>query len=294
MSRRPLLGFTALILAFVACHTANAPGIVSSTVARDGLVDIGGRSLHIHCAGQGGPVVVLEAGLGNDGGTWADVQPEIARFTQACVYDRAGRGYSDPAPKPHTSQHMVADLHELLWRAGIAAPYVLVGHSMGGLNVRLYEARYPGDVAGMVLVDATSEEQERLIEMMPPDHADFTAGVRDPEMDLATFRGSMADVRRAKRSLGDKPLVVLTHGKDPPRPEWLPEDTYARSVQLMRELQSNLVRLSTNGVQVVAQESGHFIQEDSPALVVAAVRETVEAVRTHGRVATSRLTPLAQ
>jgi pimeloyl-ACP methyl ester carboxylesterase len=97
----------------------------------DGLVDIGGRSLHIHCAGHGSPVVVLDAGLGNDGGTWADVQPELARFTRACVYDRAGRGYSDPSPKPHTSQHIVTDLHELLGRAGIEGPYVLVGHSLG-------------------------------------------------------------------------------------------------------------------------------------------------------------------
>jgi pimeloyl-ACP methyl ester carboxylesterase len=286
-----------LLLSLVACHGASSttPAPPASAAGmRDGLVDIGGRSLHIHCAGQGSPVVVLDAGLGNDGGTWADVQPELARFTEACVYDRAGRGYSDPAPKPHTSQHMVEDLHALLGRAGVAGPYVLVGHSLGGLNVRLYEATYPGDVAGMVLVDATSEEQDRVFDLMPREHADFTAGVRDPEMDVPTFRGSLADMRRAKHALGDKPLVVLSHGKDPPRPDWLAEETYARSVQLVRELQSNLARLSSNSAQVVAENSGHFIQEDSPGLVVAAVRETVEAVRTHGRVSASRLGSLGR
>jgi pimeloyl-ACP methyl ester carboxylesterase len=130
--------------------------------------------------------------------------------------------------------------------------------------------------------------------MMPRDRADFTAGQRDPEMDLATFRGSMADVRRANRSLGDKPLIVLTHGKEPPRPDWLSEDTYGHCVQLQRDLQANLARLSSNSAQVVAENSGHFIQEDAPGLVVAAVREAVEAVRQRGRVSASKLIPLAR
>jgi pimeloyl-ACP methyl ester carboxylesterase len=290
-----------LLLSFVllvACHTTDTPASAptgSPAAMQHGLVDIGGRSLHIHCAGNGDPVVVLDAGLGNDGGTWADVQPGLARFTRACVYDRAGRGYSDPGPKPRTSRLMVADLHELLVRAGIAGPYVLVGHSLGGLNVRLYESEYPGDVAGMVLVDATSDDQQRIIDLMPPERAaEFGAGMSDPEMDLSAFREAMADVRRTNRSLADKPLVVLTHGKDPPRPEWLSEDAYGRGLQLTRELQSNLARLSSNSVQVVAEDSGHFIQEDQPELVVAAVREAVEAVRTHGRVSATKLTPFAR
>jgi pimeloyl-ACP methyl ester carboxylesterase len=280
------------LLACLACQATSAPAPPRAAVT-DGMVDVGGRSLHIHCAGHGAPVVVFDAGLGNDGSAWASVQPEVARFTQACAYDRAGRGYSDPAPKPRPSRLMAADLHELLARAGVAGPYVLVGHSLGGLNVRLYAAEHPDDVAGMVLVDATSEDQDRVFDLLPPGKADFTAGVRDPEMDLATFRESLAEVRDlpagAGRPLGDKPLVVLTHGKEPPRPDWLPEDVYTRCVRLLRELQARLTILSSNSAQVVADDSGHAIPQDAPERVVDAVGAAVAAVRSQGRVSTTKL-----
>src|SRR3954471_23726028 len=101
----------ALLLPLVACHAANPPPLAGS------VVDVGGRSLHIHCIGDGAPVVVLDAGLGNDGSTWSQVQPEVGRFTRACVYDRAGTGRSGAAPRPHTSRQMVEELHALLGRA---------------------------------------------------------------------------------------------------------------------------------------------------------------------------------
>jgi pimeloyl-ACP methyl ester carboxylesterase len=105
--------------------------------------------------------VILDAGAGDPGYAWAEIQPEIAKFTQACWFDRAGDGWSDPGPFPRTSATMSADLHELLHRAGIPAPYVLVGHSLGGLNVRVYNGRYPTDVAGAVLVDAAHEDEPK-------------------------------------------------------------------------------------------------------------------------------------
>ena len=122
-------------------------------------VDIGGRSLNIYCSGAGGPAVILDAGAGSPGYSWAHIQPELARFTRACWYDRAGEGWSDPGPYPRTSAAMARDLHELLQRAGVPAPYVLVGHSLGGLNVRVYNGLYPGEVAGMVLVDSAHEDE---------------------------------------------------------------------------------------------------------------------------------------
>lgn len=127
------------------------------------LVDVGGYRLHINCQGTGSPTVVMEAGLTDPSLMWALVQPQIAATTRVCSYDRAGLGWSDPSPKPRTAETMVAELHTLLTNANIPGPYVLVGHSTGGMLVRLYANKYPADVVGMVLVDAQHEDQfERI------------------------------------------------------------------------------------------------------------------------------------
>ena len=128
-------------------------------------VDIGGFSLNLDCAGTGSPTVILESGLGAPAAGWALVQPDVAKFTRVCSYDRAGYGWSDPSPLPHTSLAIVKELHALLLNAGIAPPYILVGHSFGGFNVRVYAGQYPDEVAGVVLVDSSHEDQKAR---MPP------------------------------------------------------------------------------------------------------------------------------
>lgn len=122
-------------------------------------VDIGGRSLNIYCSGEGSPAVILDTGAGDPGYAWSHIQPEIATFTRACWFDRAGEGWSDPGPFPRTSAATARDLHDLLKRAGVPPPFVLVGHSLGGLNVRVYNGLYPSDVAGMVLVESAHEDE---------------------------------------------------------------------------------------------------------------------------------------
>src|SRR5215207_2765747 len=121
------------------------------------LVDVGGYRLHIQCVGTGSRTVVLDAGLGGSSLDWNLVQPALGRTTRVCAYDRAGMGWSDPGPQPRTPRQIADELHTLLTNAGIAGPYVLVGHSLGGKNVRLFALAYPEQVAGMVLVDARSE-----------------------------------------------------------------------------------------------------------------------------------------
>jgi pimeloyl-ACP methyl ester carboxylesterase len=118
------------------------------------MIDVGGYQLRIYCIGKGNPTVIMEAGLGNPGLAWSLVQPEIAKHTQVCVYDRAGLGWSDPSPHERTADVMVNELHALLWNAGIEVPYILVGHSFGGLLMRLYAHKYPADITGLVLVDS--------------------------------------------------------------------------------------------------------------------------------------------
>jgi pimeloyl-ACP methyl ester carboxylesterase len=120
------------------------------------LIDVGGHSLHLSCTGSGSPTVVLEPGGGEMSSNLGWITPAVARDTRVCVYDRAGRGWSEPADTPQDGTQIATDLHTLLQRGHVPGPYVLAGHSFGGLYVLAFAARYPEEVAGMVLVDSTA------------------------------------------------------------------------------------------------------------------------------------------
>jgi len=128
-------------------------------------VDVGGYKLNLNCTGQGSPTVILEAGLASFSFTWGKVQPGIASFTRVCSYDRAGYAWSDISPLPRTSLQIARELHALLQNAGEKPPYVLVGHSFGGLDVRMYNGLYPNEVVGMVLPESTHPD---LLDRLPP------------------------------------------------------------------------------------------------------------------------------
>lgn len=155
------------------------------------LVDMGGFRLHILCEGTGSPTVIMESGSGRASLDWELVRPQVVKITRTCVYDRAGLGWSDLGPKPPTAEYIVEGLHTLLTNAGITGPYVLVGHSIGGAYVRLYAHKYPDEVAGMVLVDSSHEDQfERypveLVKFMSQFDQEYVA-----QMDLY---GSLAEL----------------------------------------------------------------------------------------------------
>jgi len=249
----------------------------------DTNVPVGGLSLHIECRGEGRPPVILESGLGNDSRVWDSVLPTVAETTQVCAYDRAGLGKSSPAPRPHSNARMAEELVALLDAAKIAGPYVLVAHSMGGANVRLVAARHPESVAGMVLVDSVSEAQpSRYFALLPEEQlAQFREGLAaSPEhVDFTTYSDTLESLATRSPSIGDRPLVVLAHGKVLPAPPGVSPALGNELDAVWRSMQADLPKLSTNSAFVVVEDAGHFIQLDRPEVVVAAIREVVAAAR---------------
>jgi len=251
----------------------------------DKLVDVGGYRLHISCSGEprnGTPVVVLDAGMGNASDVWNLVQPKVAEFARVCSYDRAGMGKSDRAPRVHTTADIVNDLHNLLTNARINPPYVLVGHSLGGMNARLYASKYPKEVVGMVLVDSAHEdENDRMLAVLPPE---IKRKAKPEDLVIRTaenidFSRSVIEVRVAKWH-SDIPLIVLTRGSATFNPNDYAVPSVAPKFEEIRlELQKELVGRSSKGKQIIAEKSGHNIHRDQPELVIDAIQQVIEAAK---------------
>lgn len=272
------------------------------------LVDIGGRRLHLDCKGDAAaPTVLFEAGLSQytAHSGFSKAQDAIAPFARACTYDRAGLGWSDPVPGARTQQDMVADLHALIAAKKLRTPLVIVGHSVGGLLARLYAREYPDEVAGLVLVDASPEPY-----LFTPGAAQFRTGLAaeidaglkkaqgdgpvvplpadvEPDIVVAFLPRVLATVKQEYEALdrvpaamrqahgygtlGDLPLAVIRRGKTETPPN-------AEDLQ-WREWQEELATLSTHGFLVVAENTGHVIPYENPAVVAGAVRRILDEIR---------------
>jgi pimeloyl-ACP methyl ester carboxylesterase len=264
------------------------------------LVDVGDHRLHINCTGTGSPTVVIEAGLGDWSTSWAgSVQPEVAKTTRVCTYDRAGLGWSETSPLPSDAAQFAKELHTLLQNANIPGPYVMVGHSLGGLIVRVFAHDYASEVAGVVLIDSMNPKQvtqslsnsldrrfsfqallarfgvARLLVKVPAiapsvsEEAYYPLYIRPQSLqttanEYAGLPASGAEAAAVK-SFGDLPLIVLTArlNTNPGWPEW----------------QTELLQLSSNSQHLFAENSGHTIQIDQPDAAVSAILKMVELVR---------------
>jgi pimeloyl-ACP methyl ester carboxylesterase len=257
------------------------------------MVDVGGRSLYLHCEGEGSPTIILESGLNDSYSIWKyyNFYMNLTKITQTCAYDRANLGNSDPAPKPRTAQDMVNDLHTMLVNAQISGPYVLVGHSIGGWIVRLYAAEFPDEVTGIVLLDSSHPDQLLRWSAILPTEAP------NDSQDLIEFRNAIMEMNivdpkdpegwdfltsaeqvRAVISLGDIPLIVLSRSIG-----------FINSNQEINQIveaawlsmQKELAALSTNGQQYIIQDAGHYLWVYKPDAVVNYIRQAVALARSY-------------
>lgn len=313
---RILAGLLSLVLILTALTYASGVSAKAS-LARGNpppgqLVDVGGYNMHLYCLGEGSPTVILEAGLNDFSISWAKVQPEVTKTTRVCSYDRAGLGWSEASPNPRTNEVMTEELHTLLKNANVEPPYILVGHSFGGINVRVFARQYPEEVTGMVLVDSAHEEQGARLPFLK-DAADQMIGqfrtfsfmssfglmALSPETIpnrgfpdeayvqyqavLATtdyFNGAIAETTAfysgesflKTAGLGDLPLIVLSHGL-PDTSSGIAPAQQQEFEQEWTKMQTELAGLSPHSKQIIAEKSAHYIQLDEPELVIESILE---------------------
>ena len=278
-----------------------------------GLVDIGdGRKMFLECRGEGGPTVILVSGYRNDADIWDSdaidpasgqtaVLPGVAGFTRVCAFDRPGTvldgenfSRSDPVPMPRTAQDVVTDFHDLLQAAGVPGPYVLAGHSFGGLFSRLYASTYPEEVAGLIMVDSLPEtipdhlapdewpHYRNAIQLVPE------ALARYADLETLDVDASFTQMRDAAETtpFQDKPLVVITRTE----PFGIPEESLGFSPDTLEQAwlaaQMDLIALTPDAHHLVADQSAHYVQITQPDVVIAAIRSVVDAVSDPGSWAT--------
>ena len=277
------------------------------------LVEMDGRLSHVHCTGTGAPMILLESGLDVWGSTsWAGIRDELSEISRVCAYDRAGILWSEPRDDPRDAERLAGELHALLAAASEAPPFVMVGHSLGGVLVRVYDERYPGEAVGFVFVDPSHPEQNtrfppELQERMAlsdtdpawlfrivapyryfldyfvdqPPTAETAYWWRSfPEGVLREKAAIAATFEQAGRtgSLGDRPLVVLSAGQGPSIPGVSAEANEAFK-ETLRKLHEELAALSDNSDHRIVEGSGHYVHQDQPQTVVSAIRDVVRAAR---------------
>jgi pimeloyl-ACP methyl ester carboxylesterase len=269
---------------FVAACVARSVGAQTHT-----LVSVGDHRLDVVRKGGGSPAVIFETGLADSLNVWLPMVDTVASYATAVAYSRAGFGRSDPGPRDHSVPHAVADLHELLQQLRIKPPYVLVARSYGSLISRLYVSTYPDEVAGIVLVDGTHEQQVQrfgTIDSTYPrkfrQYYDSVLRTLPPGPEVAEIRETVkiqaAGSVTGLKPLPDIPIAVLTSMKSDESAPYV--NGTARGHVVWRALHDEWFRQSRDGIHIQTTRSGHPIQDEEPGLVAYAIRFVVDRVRT--------------
>lgn len=259
-----------LAMCMVLCLAAGT-GFMYAKLQGGQLFDVGGFKLYAEAAGDDKPVVVLEAGYGSWSTDWAGVVQELSKYATIFTYDRAGLGKSDPSSRPRTSAEQADQLHTLLEKAKLHGPYILVGHSLGGITMRVFAAKYPEKVEGIVLVDSSHEEQNvRLYNALSPEIQEMYASQFVDEGSYDEVQQSLDQALATRTAIRNLPLYVITAGFHGMNPE---------AEAVWQELQKELVSLSKKGKQVMALEYSHNVHKENPMLVAGIIKQMIDQVK---------------
>ncbi|MEH7126047.1 alpha/beta hydrolase [Bacillus sp. JJ1773] len=239
-------------------------------MTKEMFVKISDCKLYAKLVGEnnGKPTVIMDAGYGDFSKAWDSVIGDISMLTNVLIYDRAGLGKSETSSNPRTSREMVKELKELLIEADIRPPYILVGHSFGGVNMRMYATKYHNEVCGLVLVDSTHEDyRERFLPTMSLDFQQAYNKQFVYEGNYDEFMESLKQLKESRLKL-NVPLIVLSADE---------KAHYSKESQgLWNEMQREILEISSNGEFVIAENSAHYIQNDEPEVVVSAIKKLIE------------------
>lgn len=235
------------------------------------LIDAGEAHLWIECRGTGNPTVVMDAGLNMTRESWGIVPEETAKFTRVCIYERAGLGDSEqPLTKPRTSADIVADLNELLKNKGEKEPFLLVGHSFGGFNARLFAQTFPQKVSGLVLLDSSSEDEFELYASLknPEKRAKYLAHEGGENYERVNLLESAKQIRSAP-ALPKIPVAVISATSD-----FYGEEEKLKEFHL--RIQTDLAQKLSAKSFIIVNDSGHFIQKDRPQIVIDSIKSLIK------------------
>ncbi len=301
---------------FIFLNIITACSLINSAQAKEKyypgeLVDIGTHRLHINCIGRGSPAVIIDSGIGGFSLEWTKIQNNLAEDLKICSYDRAGYGWSDPGPRPRTTARISNELRLLLTASKIPGPYVLVGHSFGGYNIRYFASKYPGLTAGLILVDSShpgqfnTDEFKRIVkepdrnpyknsykvhiihpiisDSYPAEKKQLAFRLMSSMKSRSTLLNEIDNMEISAQQVAKQtnhppyifPVTILTRGKR----VWANNALGERREQQWLRLQNDLENISIQSRHYLAEESGHIIHLDQPEFVSRYIMSTVLKIR---------------
>lgn len=273
------------------------------------MVDIGTHKMHLNCQGRYSPTIIIDSGLGGFSLEWVTLQKQLSKYNRVCTYDRSGYGWSEESPNPRTSKEIAKELYALLMADNVPGPYVMVGHSFGGYNIRYFSSQHPNLISGLVFVDASHPEQykrmpqkkndlvietdpQRRVAQVQMARPSLSKNYPEDTKNAAYYLLSMFKSKKTQlleleqfitsakqvlqhNYLPDVPVTVITRGKR----VWPMNSFGDKSEKVWQELQDELAELGRTSRHLIAFQSGHSVHLDEPSIVYHAILDMVASSR---------------